>query len=159
MIIMGFDPGLNRTGFGVIDASAKNPRYVASGIIDNPKTSTKDTHKLLAHLGQQMEQIIHKYNPQYCAVEQIFRGPYIKSNFTLAMARGVILSAIGKVGVELHNYTPTEVKKMIAGNGRASKEEVSIMMKRHLGLTGIISEDASDALAVCLCLFYYLQAA
>ncbi|MBE8182351.1 MAG: crossover junction endodeoxyribonuclease RuvC [Candidatus Portiera sp.] len=170
MIIIGFDPGINKTGFGVIDASSNNPQYVVSGIIEKQKLTKTNSggdnnHKHLAHIREQVEKLLNDYKPQYCAVEQVFGGPYIQSHITLAMARGVILSAIGSgIGggidnsdIGLASYSTTSVKKTIAGNGKATKEEVNIMMKRHLKLTGIISEDASDALAVCLCLFYNLK--
>lgn len=169
MIIIGFDPGLNKTGFGVIDAAAKNPKYVVSGVIEQQKLpnhnnggnsghNNKDNnHKHLAHLRQQTEKLLKDYKPQHCAVEQVFGGPYIQSHITLAMARGAILSAIGGLDIGFHSYAPTSIKKTIAGNGKASKEEVMAMTKRHLNLTGIISEDAADALAICLCLFYHLH--
>lgn len=158
MHVIGFDPGLGTTGFGVIDASGKNPVYVASGIIKNISSTKFPLHKRLAHLYGQADNIISKYQPNYCAVEEVFSGPFAKSGLTLATARGAILSALGQYkDIELHSFSPTEVKKMITGKGSGNKADVSVMMQRHLKLTGTISNDASDALALALCSYYSLK--
>lgn len=154
MIIVGFDPGLEKSGYGVIDASSQNPRYIASGLVVNLPAVSYKMHKRLAYLHQQVKEIIKKYNPAICATEYVYSGNFTQSSLHLAMARGVILSAIGIQQLDVISYSPSSIKKIIAGNGRASKETVSLMMQRHLKLQGNFSEDAADALAVALCLFY-----
>ena len=154
MLIMGFDPGLDKSGFGVIDGSLKQPRYVASGSIINIPSSSNALHSRLAHLHEETNKLIKKYQPAKCAVEYVFSSKFNQSSLHLAMARGVILSVIGIHHLELFSYSPSAIKKLITGDGRADKSKVSLMMQRHLGMQGNFSDDASDALAASLCLFY-----
>ena len=156
MLIIGFDPGLNKTGFGVIARVDKKPKYIASGIIDNLKADKFPLHKRLAYLQKQTNTLVGKYKPQCAAVEEVFGGPYAKSSLILAMAHSAILGELGTHDLDVECFSPTQVKKMITGTGKASKELVNQMTQRHLGLSGTLSSDAADALAIALCRHYML---
>ena len=174
MNIIGFDPGIDFTGFAVIDGSAKKPKYVSSGIIENIPARKFPTHQRLAHIQQEALKLLAKHQPQYCGVEQPFSGAFPKSALTLSMALGAIMAALGHYKpaqaqtqtdenkdepsqLQVIALSPSEIKSMIAGKGNASKEQVATMALRHLNLTGSLPPDASDAIAIALCVFYKIN--
>ncbi len=151
-LILGLDPGLENTGFGLLCIKDKHPRYEASGTI-----SCKRTHSMsrrLAEYWQALGELLEKYQPDCCAIEDVFVGPNPKSALRLGMARGVLLAGLGAREMAVFTYSPKKVKQNIAGNGNATKQVLATMTYRHLGINGNLSHHATDALAIALCHFY-----
>lgn len=147
MRILGIDPGLNRTGFGIIDVSSSNT-YVTSGIINSSKLSFNEK---LGNINIQLQKIIDTYNPVICSIENFFIGKYVKSIMYLAQARGACISVISANNIELHEYSPKTIKKRITGSGNASKETLRQLTFQQLKIFGSsITSDSSDALAIAL---------
>ena len=152
MRIIGFDPGITRCGYGVVDVHAKKACYHASGQIVTSVRETLDQR--LAGLQMSIYKLLEKYTPHSCAVEDVFGGKSIRDALRLGMAHGVILATAGTRQLSVTVYAPSFIKKTIAGNGRATKSTVLLMVQRHLNMTGSISSDSSDALAVAMTHFY-----
>jgi len=157
MRVLGIDPGLATTGYGIIeqDEDKGSPRLVEAGIIT---TSAKEsTPKRLWALHKETKWLIAEFKPNALAVELVFFSANAKTAIDVAQARGVILLAGHKLTVR--SYTPLEVKRQITGYGRAKKLQVQGMMQRLLNLQEIPKpDDAADALAVALCYLLEEQA-
>jgi crossover junction endodeoxyribonuclease RuvC len=149
-IIFGIDPGTVVTGFGVIRVSSNGVTVLSHGTIRN-RAGTPMPERLAA-IFTELETVLRRFTPNEIAIETAFYGKNAQSALKLGQARGVaILSAVrsGTVPVE---YSPREVKKAITGNGNASKRQVQLMVRSHLGLKETIEpHDASDAVAVAIC--------
>ena len=145
MRILGIDPGLRVTGFGLIDAhDGHRLTYVASGVIRVPDG------ELATRLGtifQQLQDVIGQYKPHCAAVEKVFVNINPASTLLLGHARGAALCALAVAGLPVAEYTALQIKQSVVGYGRASKEQVQAMMVRLLALPGTPSTDAADALA------------
>ena len=150
MRIIGIDPGLSCTGFGVIDISENKKNIIDYGIA---KTNSKDNLcDRLKVLHEDLEYIIKKYNPKVMSIEQIFYGKNVKSALLLGHARGVpmLLSAMYKI--PLYEFSARRIKQSLTGNGNATKEQVQFMVKKILLMDSFPKPiDASDALAAALC--------
>lgn len=157
MRIIGFDPGIDRCGYGVIEIIARKPNYLASGkIMSQP---TQSLARKLAYIQKSVYELADKYSVSSCAIEDLFAGPNPRGTLRLGMAHGVILAALGNRQLTPALYSPAVVKKTIAGNGRATKEAIERMVQRHLAITGSFNPDSSDALAIALCHFYMVREA
>lgn len=141
MVVLGIDPGLAITGWCVINTG----KIVSYGAI---KTNSKDTHyERLKKIFVELRKIIKTYNPDKVVIEKLFFSKNRKTALKVAEARGVALLAIGSLPTK--EYTPNEMKKMITGNGRATKKDISEKMKELLGLTYLPSlDDITDAIAL-----------
>lgn len=150
MKILGIDPGLKITGFGIIEVNGRNLKCVAfGGIPANPKATFAE--KLLA-INEGVNKVIRQYRPDYCAAEDIYFHQNKKTAIVMGHARAVAILAAARNQVPVFEYSPREVKMSIVGNGNASKSQVQAMVKNILGLSEIPRpEDAADALAVALC--------
>jgi len=160
MIILGIDPGTATLGWGIIKKSQisnlpESYRNEAGksqnfGVIrTSPKLSDSER---LATISNELIEIIKKYQPERVAVEKIFFFKNQKTIITVTQARGVVLCECAKLGLEVFEYTPLEVKMAICSYGRADKEQVQKMVMLHLGLNEIPQpDDAADALAVAIC--------
>lgn len=148
--ILGIDPGLNNTGWGIIDKEGFRIRYIACGVI---KTSVShDISVRLAKIFQELSDIIDQYNPDAAVVEETFVNKNPASALKLGMARGVILMAPSYKGLPVFSYTANQVKKSVVGAGHAEKEQVAAMIRVLLPTAPIqLLHDAADALAVALC--------
>ncbi|SFZ70407.1 Holliday junction endonuclease RuvC [Chitinimonas taiwanensis DSM 18899] len=145
--ILGIDPGLRTTGFGVIEAQGQTRLYVASGCIRSGEGSLPERlHVLLKGIREVCEQ----YQPQQSAVEQVFVNVNPQSTLLLGQARGAAISALVLAGLPVAEYTALQVKQAVVGNGHAAKEQVSHMVQRLLNLNGVPQSDAADALACAL---------
>jgi len=147
--ILGIDPGLRITGFGVIDKRGQQLAYVTSGCV---KTNDADSlperlHTLLAGIGE----VIGIHRPQEAAVEKVFVNVNPQSTLLLGQARGAAISALVGAGLPVAEYTALQVKQAVVGHGKAAKEQVQHMVKRLLQLAGEPSADAADALACAIC--------
>ena len=151
-LILGFDPGLDNTGFGLIRRAGQIPRYEASGTIEVNKKGS-----LPAKLAEQWEcvrELIDNYQPDCCVVEDVFVGPHPQAALRLGMAHAVVLANLGLLQLPVFIYAPTKIKKNITARGRASKESLALIIHRRLGIRGAMSHHATDALALALCHFY-----
>ncbi len=147
--ILGIDPGLRITGFGVIDKVGQKLAYVTSGCIkSNDKDSLPERIKtLLDGIGE----VIALHRPQQAAVEKVFVNVNPQSTLLLGQARGAAISALVSAGLPVAEYTALQVKQAVVGHGKAAKEQVQQMVMRLLQLPGSPSADAADALACAIC--------
>jgi len=148
--IIGIDPGLSCTGFGIIEISENNKTIIDYGVV---KTNSKDPLcDRLKVLYEDLKYIIEKYKPTVMSIEQIFYGKNVKSALLLGHARGVpmLLSAIYKL--PLYEFSPRRIKQSLTGNGNSTKEQVQFMVKKILLMDELPQPiDASDALAIAVC--------
>jgi len=146
--ILGIDPGLRVTGFGVIEKQGSQLRYVASGCI---KSSDKDgLPARLLTLFQGISEVIAHYRPEQAAVEKVFVNVNPQSTLLLGQARGAAISALVHAGLPVAEYTALQVKQAVVGQGKAAKEQVQHMVVRLLSLPGTPTADAADALACAI---------
>ncbi|HMA58872.1 MAG TPA: crossover junction endodeoxyribonuclease RuvC [Halanaerobiales bacterium] len=150
MIILGIDPGLATTGYGVIKKKGNSFELIA---YDTIKTSPDQTDvDRLSNLYEELLLLIDKYEPEHIAVEELFFNKNVKTAIRVGQARGVILLAGSQKGIEVAEYTPLQVKQAVVGYGRASKNQVQQMVKALLNLDNIPKpDDAADALAISIC--------
>ena len=147
--ILGLDPGLRRTGWGVIDSAANRLRYVASGVVTaDPKREMADRLNLLY---DGIARLIEIWTPDAAAVEEIFVNRNPGSTLRLGQARGVVMLAPARAGIAVHEYAANAVKKSVVGVGHADKTQVQAMVGMLLPAAGPQSADAADALAVAIC--------
>jgi crossover junction endodeoxyribonuclease RuvC len=147
--ILGIDPGLRITGFGVIDKIGQKLAYVTSGCIkSNDKDSLPERIKtLLDGIGE----VIALHSPHEAAVEKVFVNVNPQSTLLLGQARGAAISALVSANLPVAEYTALQVKQAVVGHGKAAKEQVQDMVVRLLQLPGVPSADAADALACAIC--------
>jgi crossover junction endodeoxyribonuclease RuvC len=146
--ILGIDPGLRITGFGVLDQSGQKLAYVTSGCI---RTPTGDLATRLKTILDGLAEVIVACKPQHIALEKVFVNVNPQSTLLLGQARGTAICAAVMHDLPVSEYTALQVKQAVVGNGHAKKEQVQEMVKRLLKLAGAPSADASDALACAIC--------
>ncbi len=151
MRILGLDPGLRHTGWGVIEKEGAHTRFIAAGVINPDDTNTLADR--LAELHSELKKVIAEYNPDEAAVEETFVNKNPNSTLKLGQARGVVLLTPALMNIAVFEYTPNQIKKMIVGAGHADKNQVDMMVRTLLQKTvpTKIPPDASDALAIALC--------
>ncbi|MBN2365830.1 MAG: crossover junction endodeoxyribonuclease RuvC [Calditrichaeota bacterium] len=156
MKILGIDPGLSITGYGVIDTTGNNPHFLTYGVIKkNPKASFPEN---LLSIYQEIKNIVSSCQPDACAIENIFYHQNKKTAIIMGHVRGVAIVAAAERKIPVFEYSPREIKLSIVGQGGASKTQVQSMIKNILQMKEIpFSEDASDALAVAVCHFHRLK--
>jgi len=149
MIILGIDPGLATTGWGVIKKNKSEFEMINFGCILTP---TKLDHiDRLLDINKQLVGLIKKYKPVLVAVEELFFYKNVKTALKVAEARGVILSTIAQLNLSLEEFTPLQIKQALTGYGRADKQQIQQMVKAILKLKIIPKpDDAADALAVAI---------
>jgi len=146
--ILGIDPGLQVTGFGVIDQHGPRLAYVASGRVRSGRGELAARLKVLL---EGLAEVIAAHAPQVAAIEQVFVNVNPKSTLALGQARGAAVCAAVLAGLPVAEYTALQVKQAVVGNGQAKKSQVQHMVKRLLALAGDPSADAADALACAIC--------
>ena len=142
--ILGIDPGLNRTGFGVIDADGSRLTFVTAGCIHVP---TGTLSERLGTIFRELSAVIAETNPDCAAAEQVFVNINPRSTLLLGQARGAALACAAHHGLAVAEFSPSEIKNSIVGTGRATKTQVQVMVSTLLKLSGDIQADAADALA------------
>ena len=149
MIILGIDPGLRTTGFGVIDKQGQQLRYVASGTIK----TVSDGHlpARLKIILRGVAEIVATYRPDCAAIEKVFVNVNPQSTLLLGQARGAAICALVGADLAVAEYTALQVKQAVVGRGKAAKEQVQDMVSRLLSLPGLPGSDAADALGVAIC--------
>ena len=146
--ILGIDPGLRSTGFGVIDKAGNTLAYVASGCV---KTDAEGSlPQRIKTILDGLVEIIATYQPQQAAVEIVFVNVNPQSTLLLGQARGAAISALVTANLPVAEYTALQVKQAVVGHGKAAKEQVQQMVMRLLQLPGVPSSDAADALACAI---------
>lgn len=148
MRILGIDPGLNNTGYGVIDAVGQRLHYQASGAIRIPKASLPERLKTLF---ESVSEVARQAQAEVAVVEIVFVNVNPQSTLLLGQARGAAIAALVAQGLPVVEYTALQLKKSIVGYGRASKSQMQEMVTRLLALPGQPGPDAADALGLAIC--------
>ncbi|MDP8913424.1 MAG: crossover junction endodeoxyribonuclease RuvC [Pseudomonadota bacterium] len=157
MIIIGLDPGLGCTGWGLIAAEGNRLSHVANGQIrTDPKA---DLPRRLVDLYDRLAEMLFQHRPQAAAVEEVFVNENPRSTLKLGQARGVVLLAAARSGIEVGEYAPSLIKKAVVGTGGADKNQVHAMVARLLPGVKIGGADAADALAVAITHAHHLASA
>ena len=146
--ILGIDPGLRSTGFGVIDKAGNKLAYIASGCIKADATGTLPER--IKTILEGLEEIIATYEPKQAAVEIVFVNVNPQSTLLLGQARGAAIAALVTANLPVAEYSAWQVKQAVVGHGKAAKEQVQAMVARLLALPGHPSPDAADALACAI---------
>ena len=148
--IIGLDPGLASTGWGVVELSNGRLKYIAHGCIE---TSVENSgSERLAHIYRSFLKVMRKYKPAEAAIENLYFGKNISSAMAVSEARGVLLMALGCKGLPVRELTPNTIKKAVVGVTRADKKQVQEMVRIILGLSEIPKPDhAADALGAAIC--------
>ena len=150
MRILGIDPGLRTTGFGVVDLEGQKLRYVASGTIRTDKVEQGLLPQRLKVLYDGIHEVIARYQPACSAVEIVFVNVNPQASLLLGQARGCCVTALVSCNLEVAEYTALQMKKAITGQGRAAKSQIQEMVKRMLKLPAAPGPDASDALGLAI---------
>ena len=158
MLVLGVDPGSAITGFGLIKEAGNKLSAVDYGCI---RTSTsQSTETRLQIIYREIKAIIKKYEPDHFAVEELFFNKNVRTALTVGQARGVIMLAGAESGLQVHEYTPLQVKQAVVGYGRADKTQIQFMVKTILSLPKIPKpDDVADALAIAICHTHYFKSA
>ena len=150
MRVLGLDPGLGTTGYGLVDSDDQNLRPVCYGVITTrPK---QELAQRLNDLHQQLTDLLVSFSPDVAVVEQLFFGNNSRTAIVVGQARGVILLAAAQNHLPIYEYTPMQIKQAITGYGQADKIQIQRMVSLLLGLDKIVRpDDAADALAIAIC--------
>lgn len=148
MIILGLDPGLGTTGWGLIKAEGNRLTHVANGQIKTMASAPLATR--LAALADQLEALLAEHRPDSAAVEEVFVNANAQSTLKLGQARGVVIMSAARAGLDVGEYAARLVKKAVVGTGGAEKAQVHAMVSRLLPGVKIAGPDAADALAVAI---------
>lgn len=148
-IVIGFDPGTARLGYGVI-SSDDQPIPLDFGVLET--AAVEPMPQRLKQLYDGICEILRSYNPSVCAVEQLFFSRNVTTALSVGQARGIVMLAAANAGIPVLEYTPAEVKQAVSGYGKADKTQMQEMVRLILGLDAVpYPDDAADALAVALC--------
>jgi crossover junction endodeoxyribonuclease RuvC len=150
MRILGIDPGLQTTGFGVVEAEGHTLSYVASGTIRTTHLPRGDLPARVRVLFDGVQEVVQRYEPDCAALEIVFVNVNPQATLLLGQARGACLSALVTRDLTVAEYTALQMKKAVAGHGRAAKAQVQEMVKRLLQLPGLPGQDAADALGLAI---------
>ncbi len=149
MILLGLDPGLRTTGWGVVAASGGHLSHLANGSVTSDGGLPLEQRLLEIHDG--LRDVIARYRPEAAAVEETFVNKNAASTLKLGQARGVVLLAPALAGIPVSEYATKLVKKAVVGTGHAGKEQIRMMVRTLLPGCRIAGDDAADALAVAIC--------
>ena len=149
MIILGIDPSLRSTGFGVIKVNGNQMSALCHGHVKNPPTVLPS--RCLVRISDAMTKLIDEHTPEAVAIEGLVYVQNTRIAFTLGQVRGVIIAAAARNDLPIYEYAPRKVKQAVTGLGGAGKTQVGNMVKAMLGLAEIPQADAGDALALAIC--------
>lgn len=149
MRILGVDPGTATTGFGVIDTDGRRHVFVDAGVIlTKPETPM---HRRLDTIRRELAQVIAETRPECVVVEQLFFATNVTTAITVGQARGIVLLCAAEAGLDVHEYTPMQIKQAVTGYGGAKKPQIQEMVKTLLKLSAIPKpDDAADGLAIAI---------
>ncbi|MEL1252113.1 crossover junction endodeoxyribonuclease RuvC [Aurantiacibacter gilvus] len=148
MLILGLDPSLSCTGWGLVRTEGSRISHIANGQV--PTDSKAPMASRLAHLQVELARVIAEYAPDRAAAEEVFLNKNPQSTLKLAQARGAVLAACGAAGLEVREHAARKVKQAVVGTGAADKTQVQAMLKVLLPGTKVAGGDAADALAVAI---------
>lgn len=166
--ILGIDPGSRKTGYGVIEGTWGNLKCIDCGVIrldtgvqktpddiaallgEDPSQSVSSMTRRLCELYARIGEVIREHHCDCAALERVFVSKNVDSALKLGHARGVLLLAVGMAGLEVHEYSPAQIKKCVAGSGRAEKAQMMSIVPAILGMDKKPAEDAADALAIAM---------
>jgi crossover junction endodeoxyribonuclease RuvC len=152
--VLGIDPGSETTGWGVVENDGRRYRLVEYGTVKAPARERFSARLLKISNG--IEEIIARFEPDVCSIEEAFFATNVKSALKLGHARGVILLAAERARVEIHEYSPRLIKQTVVGYGNAEKHQVQEMVRVLLSLAKVPEpHDAADALAIAICHFHH----
>ena len=155
--VLGLDPGLGTTGWGLIHAEGNRLTHIANGQIRTD--ASESLPKRLSHLASELEALIADHGPEAAAVEEIFVNKNPQSTLKLSQARGVALMISARAGIDVGEYAARLVKKAVVGTGAAEKAQVHAMVQRLLPGVQIAGPDAADALAIAITHAHHLASA
>ena len=154
---LGVDPGLNRTGYALLERGRRSPVLREAGVIRS--TPSLSLAQRVNEIAQGVREVLLDYKPQVVAIEQIFsfrRNP--KTAILMAHARGAILMMAAQCEIPVVDFTPTQVKRLLTGSGKASKEQIQYAIKNELQLSRILEpNDVADASAIALCVYHSVR--
>ncbi len=148
--ILGIDPGLQTTGFGIIDAEGARLHYVASGTISTTEAARGDLPQRLKIIFDGVSEVVERYRPDCASAEIVFVNVNPQSTLLLGQARGAAIAALVAGGLPVSEYTALQMKKAVVGHGLANKSQVQEMVRRLLALPGQPGKDAADALGLAI---------
>lgn len=150
VIVLGIDPGLASTGYGVVESAAGRLVALDGGVIETRAGTPQERRLVDIHAA--VDALLAEHEPDAVALEELYFGQNVKTAFAVGHGRGAAMLAAGQRGIECTSYTPQQVKAAVCGNGRAGKEQVARMVQTLLALPQAPTPDhASDALAVAMC--------
>lgn len=147
--IIGIDPGLRRTGWGVVDSQGSNLRFIAAGTVKSDAALSLASRLCQLHDG--LEAMLHDFMPHEAAVETTFVNKDAGATLKLGQARGIALLVPAKAGLPVAEYAPNAVKKAVIGVGHGNKEQIKLMVNMLLPKATYDTDDAADALAIAIC--------
>jgi crossover junction endodeoxyribonuclease RuvC len=150
MRILGIDPGLRTTGFGVVDVQGADLTYVASGTISTQHLDTKALPARLKVLFDGIGEVVQRYQPTCASIEIVFVNVNPQSTLLLGQARGALITALVSADLPVAEYTALQMKQAVVGYGRADKTQIQEMVRRLLTLSGLPGTDAADALGLAI---------
>lgn len=151
--ILGVDPGLQKTGWGIIESEGSALRFVSSGLIKTVAKDAMASRLMQLHLG--LSKVIDQYSPHESAIEETFVNQNPASALKLGQARGTLMCVPALKGISVDEYGANKIKKSVVGSGHAAKKQMGMMVKTLLPACGTISEDEADALAVAITHAHY----
>ena len=156
---LGIDPGLNRTGYAVFERSSRGPLLCEGGVIRS--TQKLSLAERVLEIGQGVREVLEQFRPAVMAIEQVFSTvQYPKTALLMAHARGAILFAAAEQNVPVVHYMPRQIKRLLTGSGKATKEQVQHAIQNELRLEKLLEpNDVADAAAVALCHYYISRVA
>lgn len=149
MIVIGVDPGTIVSGYGIVEVRDNTFNCLDCGYISQPQS--RSLPKRLKHIYKKLADLIDEFSPDEMSIEDVFFSKNARSTLKLGEARGVAILAGASADIPVFEYSPTEVKSAITGNGRATKMEVQKMIYTMLNINGLEKTDTSDALAIAIC--------
>jgi crossover junction endodeoxyribonuclease RuvC len=150
MIVLGIDPGLANTGYGLVRRRGGRLAALDGGVVETSSELAPERRLVAIH--RAIDELLLRYEPDAVALEQLYFGQNVRTAFAVGQARGVVVLAAGQRGIACHDYTPQQVKGAVCGSGRADKQQVTKMVQALLALPEPPKPDhAADALAVAIC--------
>ena len=149
MRILGIDPGLERTGWGIIESEGSRLSFLAAGAILSKSSESMAVR--LSRIDRELSQIVEQWKPDSAAIEETFVNKNAASSLKLGQARGVAIVAPARAGLDVAEYSANTIKKSVVGVGHAGKDQIGMMIKVLLPTAGQLTADAADALAVAIC--------
>ena len=153
--IIGIDPGLRRTGWGIIETLGNSLRFVASGTVTSD--GDMDLASRLCQLHDGLAEVVHSYQPDEAAVEQTFVNKDATATLKLGQARGIAMLVPARAGLRVAEYAPNAVKKAVIGVGHGEKQQIHMMLKVLMPKAAFDSDDSADALAIAICHAHHRQ--